>query len=692
LNEKVFLEKLASSGLISKDAKQLGIKYLASATAVLAHAENRPGLQLAYHDFEGRPTEFFRVRLLGPSRSFAAGTGKELRYLQPPGTGVQAYFPRNIDWVPIVADPSQPIYITEGELKAACACKHGYSMIGLGGVYSWRSAKRGIAFLPELEAIEWKERKTFIVFDSDAQINHQVMQALRHLCAELTARGARPYVVRLPDVPDLNKTGVDDLLVILGKEAMDRALVNAEPYGLAQELWDLNDKVCFVRDPGLIYELKTGARMSVMSFQREVYANLTHNEREETKNGFKLVKKQTAAEWIKWMHRLETRRVTYKPGDSRFTEGELNTWHPSGVKPAQGNVEPWRKLLAHLFTGDDTARVWFEQWCAYPLKFMGTKLLSAVVLWGVHQGTGKTLLGYSLARLYGDHNVSEINQEHLRSNFNDWLVDKQLIIGEEITGSDRRADADRLKALITQKVVRVSSKYVREYTVPAVANFFFTSNHPDAFFLEDTDRRFFVHEIQREPLPMSFYREYTDWLASPEGASALLSHLLHVDTQGFNPSGPAFETTSKRDMIEDNKSDLAAWVMRLRREPRIVLQEAGLPADVCVLTATQMLSAYDPQGVKRVTVNGLARELKRSLVKRLPTIGVAMNRGPTSLRFYVVQQERDFVNAAPKFIAGHWLKYFGGGPTRAQVLKSRPRNQAKLTENHAVKKPVKSRA
>lgn len=664
LNDKLFLEKLKSSGLDFKDANKLGIKFLASATELLPHVEKRPAMLLPYFDFTGKVTPFFRVRLLGQSRSFSAGSPRELRYAQPPNTGVQAYFARTVEWSSIVSDSTQPLYVTEGELKAACACKHGLPTIGLGGVYSWRSAKRGMSFLPELEEVAWAGRHVFIVFDSDAQTNHQVMQALRHLCAELTHRGALPFVARLPELPNLKKVGLDDFLVARGADELSEVLEKAEQYGLAEELWKLNDKVCFVRDPGFVFELETGARMSVPSFTKEVYANLFYVEREETAKGSRLVKLATAAEWVKWSHRLETKRVTYRPGEPRFVDGELNTWQGSGLVPAAGDVSPWTTLLAHLFVDDHEARFWFERWCAYPLQRPGAKLLTAVVLWGIHQGTGKTLLGYSLARLYGERNVSEVNQEQLRSPYNDWLVDKQLVLGEEITGSDRRADADRLKALITQKVVRVSSKYVREYTVPAVANFFFTSNHPDAFFLEDTDRRFFVHEVRSTPLPPRFYQDYAEWLRTEAGAAALLAHLLRVDLGDFNPSGPALETRSKREMIEDNKSDLAAWVMRLRRDPRAVLRESGLPETAEVLTTTQLLAAYDPQGTKRVTLNGLGRELKRSLVPRLTTTNVVVQGHATSFRFYAVQRAEEWARATPRAVADHWSKHFAG-PRRA---------------------------
>ena len=663
LNGKLFADKLHSSGLTVSDAHKIRIDLEQRTSDAVIPGLAPPFMRIRYLDPAGADTGFYRIRLLVPPKSFAASAVKPPRYLQPPNTGVAAYFPAiGVDWPAIMRDPTATLYITEGELKAACACKHGLPTIGLGGVYSWRSAKSGVAFLPELEAIAWTGRHVFLVFDSDAQTNHNVMRALRHLARELTGRGALPYITKLPTIDGIAKTGLDDFIVhYKGIEELQQLLDDAQPYQLAAELWKLNDVVCFVRDPGFVLELATGMRMSVMSFVREVYANLFYEERIITDKGHKLIKRATAAEWVKWVHRLEAKRLTYLPGAPRFTAtGELNTWRPSGIVPAKGDVEPWHKLLDHIFHKQPHARQWFERWAAYPLQRPGTKLLSAVVIWGVHQGTGKSLIGYTLARMYGDHNVSEITQEHLRAPYNDWLVDKQLIMGDEITGSDRRADADKLKAMITQKTVRVNAKYIREYPVPALASFFFSSNHPDAFFLEDTDRRFFIHEVRLPPLPMEFYRSYVAWYMSDEGAAALLHYMLHLDLGDFDPEAAAFETDSKRDMINDNKSDLAAWVLRLRTEPTALLAECGMPKGVQLLTASQLLAMYDPTGNKKVTANGLGRELKRSRLARLPVMSIVSHTGVrTSAVVYAIDDTERWLTADPFERVAHWTTYFG---------------------------------
>src|SRR5690606_12491893 len=88
--------------------------------------------------------KFYRVRYLAKGNSVVdLATNKSQRYAQPPNTGVCAYFPRILDWEAIAKNAEDDIYITEGELKAACACAHDFACIGLGGVWSFRAAHDG---------------------------------------------------------------------------------------------------------------------------------------------------------------------------------------------------------------------------------------------------------------------------------------------------------------------------------------------------------------------------------------------------------------------------------------------------------------------------------------------------------------------------------------------------------------------
>lgn len=619
-------QKLESSGLTLKDAEELGIQVLDGTQTHACHRsfEALPSLRLNYYDEHGKPLQvkpkwpaFYRLRYLDTKNDFNKLTEhKEKRYAQEPESGVAAYLPKLVDWAELFKN-EEPLFITEGELKAAKACKEGFPTIGLGGVYNFRSPKLGLLFLPELERIRWVKRRVYVVYDSDFRTNELVCAALRALAEELEARGALTYMVCLPDVEGLKKTGLDDFLVSEGREAFIEVLQEAQQLTLCQVLWKLNDELCYVRDPGLIINTKTQQKLSPASFKEHAYSTADFAERQVKPDGTVSLKRVSAAgAWLKWPQRLEARKLSYLPGQEKFVRVngsgvDFNIWSGWGVEPKRGDVQPFLQLVDHIFTGaEPEAKQWFLRWCAYPLQYPGTKLFTSAVIHGIKHGTGKSLIGYTLGRIYGQ-NFEEIKQTDLHANFNEWAEAKQFVLGDDVTGSNKRQDADILKKLITQKSIRINTKYVASYTVTDCINYLFTSNQPDAFFLEDDDRRFFIHEVVVQPMAEEVYVEYDLWLETG-GAAAVFDYLLKLDLGDFNPAAHAFKTVARERMILDVKSDLGGWVHQLVAMPDALLRIGDMPLTADLYTNKQLLAVYDPTGKTGTTANGLGRELRRA--------------------------------------------------------------------------------
>lgn len=651
------IKKLESSGLTAEDLTTLRMEVLEGAETAKLHDSfsGLPALKLTYWDprdltrpLSGAPKwpPFYRLRYLREG-----GDKKDdIRYTNEPNAGVVAYFPPSVDWPSIIADPDATLIITEGELKAAKACREGFPCLGLGGVWNFRSSKLGITFLAELEAINWVKRRVYIVFDSDVATKPGVQQALNSFSQELADRGAIPFVVFVPEGEEGKKQGLDDWCVANPAGSIYDLLQRHQPVTTARKLFDLNDQFCYVKGKQLVIDMATNDKLSGVGF-REAYGNVDYSEMTlDSKGNVSLERADVAASWLKWPMRTQVSNVTYEPGKPRFIDYDTkhkatyNIWPGWAIEPKKGSVKPFLQLLEHLFTGahpDDLK--WLLQWCAYPLQYPGTKLYSSAVLWGTKHGTGKSFIGYTLGRIYGK-NFVEINQSHLHGGFNAWAEGKQLVMGDDVTGSNKRADNDLLKKLITQKTLRVNAKFMPEYEVPDCINYFFTSNHPDAFFLEDDDRRFFIHEILVGPLEESFYVDYELWLDTG-GAEALFHYLLNLDLTGFNPSAPARRTVAKDAMMADTRSDVAEWVHKLKEDPDSVLRVDAIVMPGDLFTAAELLKLYDPQQTGRVTANGLSREMKRAAVTRVH--GGAQFRGPDGpARYYAVRRPEMWVNAS----------------------------------------------
>lgn len=654
--------KWASSGIDDEAAKALKFKALTADEVVALHDRFHPvgALHLPYFDLAGAPTGFYRIRYLEPLPGFAGAAEKPQRYAQAPGTLNEVYLPPLLkeSWAAMAKDPSITLFITEGELKAAAATAAGYPTIGLGGVDVWRSGRRGVALLPQLQAIKWQGRDVVVIFDSDAAMNPAVTAAQRRLASELVAQGAIPRIAAIPGGLNGAKVGLDDFLVAKGPEALKEVVERAPAFPEGEALWRLNEEVAYAKDPGLIIERETGRRIAPGSFVQHAYANRHYMEQQATKGGgITLKRKPLAARWVEWEHRFEVDRIVYEPGQPRLVDGAWNAWKGWGAEEKQGSVELWSKLLDFFFKDDAGARKWFEQWCAYPIQHPGTKLYTACMLWSSVHGTGKSLVAYLLKAVYGDNGI-EIDNDALRSSFNAWAENKQFVVGDEITAGDARLDKDKLKSIITRPVIRVNQKYLPEYVIRDCVNYLFTGNPPDSLFIEDNDRRYFVQEIVGQPLPREFYEKCDAWLHG-EAAANLLYHLRRVDLTGFNPREHAYVTSSKRNMIFIGKSELAAWMAEMVEDPKSKLRVLGeeVARDCELFTASVILRCFDPEGHKKCTPNTVAREFQRMGLRPLNG-GVPVRTKAGTVRLYAIRNHNEWVSRAPRLLAEHYEKHF----------------------------------
>ena len=148
-------------------------------------------------------------------RCFPAENKKIAKYLQPKDSGCHLYVPPQI--VKKLAghvNPNEPTYITEGEKKALKASQEGLNCVAIGGLWNWKDKNGGL--ISELEDLVCPNRVFHIIPDNDWQLPNKhgykknLEQAVRGLTNELAKRGARVFIVELPEGHD---KGLDDYLI-----------------------------------------------------------------------------------------------------------------------------------------------------------------------------------------------------------------------------------------------------------------------------------------------------------------------------------------------------------------------------------------------------------------------------------------------------------------------------------------------
>lgn len=632
--------------LTIQQAKRMGVRWVSKeeASRLLGHDAPAGGIYIPYFDVNGKPTKMFRIRF----DDYPSFLPKPKRFSQATGSSIEAYFVPLCTWAKVLKDTAKPLLITEGEAKAAAANAHDMPCIGLGGVWIFGDKKHGRDLLPELEQFEWKDRDVYIVFDSDAATNPDVMRAENRLALVLVNRGARVHVVRLLQAADGSKMGVDDFILAHGAAKFKQLYEDTPEWGPSRDIYELNAKYGFIHNVAEVLEYPTPERPSPLFFSPKVFVDSVEAARRCCVNGNN--KQVSAARlWIESKSRVEFKDLIYAPGADPVVNGCYNIWQRSPIEAKPGDCGLFMELVSHLFP-DREERDWLLSWVAAPVQHPGERNNNAVVAWGAREGTGKSLLGTMIGELHGHTNYIEIGQTELQSRFNEWAGNKTFIMGSEVCGErDARAMADRLKTLITGDDITVNKKYQPTYVLRNCANYYFTSNHANAVFIGDQSRRFSVFHVDCDPLPAKFYASCWKWFKSG-GASTVLNHLLSIDLSSYNPKAHALKTEAREEMIDANRTQVQSWVRELRLNTDTVLMLPGSLRTTtgAFFTTKQLLAFFDSTGQSKLTEKGMACALRAEGF--IPANKGELIRIPDTdlrLRLWVVRDQLRAANMSP---------------------------------------------
>lgn len=604
---------LEASGISEKQAAYAGVEHTTTEKARKLYpnlpATLTPRVWLfRYHDIAGKiDKSACRVRMDDASRKEFKFLTSENKYLQPKGTGCLFYFPRveGVNWPAVLESGSEPIFITEGEKKALKATLEGFNTIGIGGVNSFVDKK---LLHPILKQFAATGRRIYVVFDSDAQDSAHISAALYQFLLALVSEGADARPVFLPhlfDESDPDKTGLDTYLHVEGAYAFGELVKSAEPFSVYRTLSRFNREYAVVETPLSVLRLRQDSGPVQQWSPDRFYNYVEPVEKVSIPNGVdkdgkpKYTPKRAAQYWLQdYAGRNLVAGLAFRPGavgeklESRYIYQRgrrcLNLWSGWGATPVRNDelVRSYLRLVDHLFLNEynsepDRARReiykhYFLSCLAYPIQNSGEKIEQAPVIVGI-EGSGKSLVLRLPGALHGAGFVT-IGEDQLKNNFNSYLLGRTFVQGEEVTGENQsRAYSSKLKHMLTGRKMMIEPKYVDAYEVDNLANFAFTSNDRDAFFLGIKGRRFFVYDVPNVELNTAFSFEELEFLGKqfPNDAdclNALMYFFFHfkIDEGVYRPSGlEPPETPAKRFMREQGKNDAQRWLSELITSDRV---------------------------------------------------------------------------------------------------------------------------
>jgi hypothetical protein len=199
----------------------------------------------------------------------------------------------------------------------------------------------------------------------------------------------------------------------------------------------------------------------------------------------------------------ETRR-TYKKLD--FTPLStnpkiFNTF--TGFKYSNDNninmlkIQPFLDLISELLNNEEVSIKAFLDWCGWIRQKPNVKTNKAIVLYSEVQGVGKNTIIQLLTNVFNGYTSKVERIEEITDKFNYHLSSKLFIYGDEIQAKAREV-REELKNMITRDEMKVEMKGFNSYIMKDYSNYIFTTNNRDAFFIEETDRRFYMFDLNNK--------------------------------------------------------------------------------------------------------------------------------------------------------------------------------------------------
>ncbi len=166
---------------------------------------------------------------------------------------------------------------------------------------------------------------------------------------------------------------------------------------------------------------------------------------------------------------------------------------------------------------------------------------------------------------YAAKNVT--NMAELTGSFNTVIEGRSLIVLNEVknAGTDRFANYDALKSIITERAIRIEEKCVARWDGENVANFIFCTNNSRPIKLTEDDRRYLVLNV------VGVYRSnrkywralrnvmYDEDKPRPDFFDNLTSFFVQRDIKGFDRFDIPM-TEAKLDLIDVFRSKVEDWI------------------------------------------------------------------------------------------------------------------------------------
>lgn len=267
--------------------------------------------------------------------------------------------------------------------------------------------------------------------------------------------------------------------------------------------------------------------------------------------------------------------INYSPIDEKFIRVDnkkfFNIYKKSNLlsletpEASEFDFKHIKELILNLCGNNQEYYNWFIQWLGFQIQNPTAKLPTATIFQG-EQGTGKGVLKTQILDSIFGNNCQEINQTHLESSFNEYLLGKQIIVANEVMHNENRQTLPNiLKNLVTDEFITIQRKFRKDLVIRNYTHWIFCTNSDNPIKIDGDDRRYSVFKSKKLKgggvKAQKFVKELIE--NKEHELPHFLKYLKELDVDEFFVSNP-IETEAKKDIQELNKNSLERFIDYLR--------------------------------------------------------------------------------------------------------------------------------
>jgi hypothetical protein len=280
---------------------------------------------------------------------------------------------------------------------------------------------------------------------------------------------------------------------------------------------------------------------------------------------------KSVADW--WLESPSRRLITGSFMSERhppnaIVNGRINLWQGLGVEPAPGDWQWFTTHVQRLLRKDPEAVGYVIRWLAWCVQNPTRPIGTMVMLIG-DEGAGKGAIGNVMRSIFGPHGIVVENRDQIVGRFNGGMRNACFVFVDEALFAGSKADADRLKHLITEPTITVERKFRDGEEVDNRLKLFAVTNHEHAVAMGTSDRRNAVFETA-SPADVgdgAYWATYWEKANDPACKAAVLDMLLSIDLTGWNPGRDKPATKVARlQKLQSLSADLLWWRLVLESE------------------------------------------------------------------------------------------------------------------------------